>query len=140
MGRAGTGYRFVGVDGGRSGGGVQGDVRGAGGDEFGGAGAADAVWHGRAKEEIFAPHGDGGDARSVLPDGASGGFGRRGNTGASNTRRKCLQIKRNEDLGDERKRRWRADCVCENRSGGRREGNFRVFGRAWIFWVSRGAA
>src|SRR5260370_12628591 len=106
MGRAGTGFRFVCVGAGRSGAGVHGDVHGAGGDDFGGAGAADAVWHGRAKEEIFAPHGDGGDARSVLPDGASGGVGRRRKTGASKTRRERFKIKGKEELGGERKPRW----------------------------------
>src|SRR6266568_4738535 len=53
VGRAGTGYRFVCADAGGSGARAYGDVHGAGRDEFGGAGAADDVWHGRAEEKIF---------------------------------------------------------------------------------------
>src|SRR5260370_20177220 len=137
MGRAGTGYRFVCVDAGRSGAGVHGDVHGAGGDEFGGAGAADAVWHGRAKEEIFAPHGDGGDARSVLPDGASGGVGRRGDTSAGNTRRESLQNKRDESPGDERKRPWRVEFGFAKRSGWRRGGEIPGFLGDWVVFRFR---
>src|SRR6266851_1100046 len=80
MGRAGTRYRFVCADAGRSCACVYGDVDGDRRDEFGRAGAAAAVWHRRAEEKIFAAHGDGGNAGGVLPDGACGGLGRGGNT------------------------------------------------------------
>ncbi len=36
------------------------------------------------------------------------------NTSKSNSRRKCLQAERHENLGDERECCGRADCVCEN--------------------------
>jgi len=70
--------------------------------------AAAAVWHRRAKEEIFAAHGHGRNAWRILFNGAGCGFRRRGNSSARRAHvGDCYKLtKRN--LGDERQRRWRA--------------------------------
>src|SRR6266850_218888 len=122
LGRAGAGHGFLCADAGGSGAGVYGNVHRDQRDEFGGAGAADAVWHGSTEEEILTAHGDRGNARSVLPDGAGRRVRRGGDSSAGDSRRKCLQTERHEDLGNQRKHRGRTDCVCENRSGGGRIG------------------
>src|SRR5258708_33108746 len=104
MGRAGTRYRFVCADAGRSCAGFHGHVHGAGSDEFGGAGAAAAVWNGRAEEKIFAAHGDGGNAGSVLPDGAGRGFGCGGGTITRKSRGRGFGIEREEENGGGKER------------------------------------
>src|SRR5207244_3707786 len=84
--------------------------------------AAAAVWLGSAKEKIFAAHGHRRNTRSVLPDGAGRGFRCCRNSSACRVRWRLLQAQRNKNLGDQRKRRTRADCVCENRSVGALDG------------------
>jgi len=129
--------RFVCADAGRSGARVYGAFYRAGRDQFGGAGAAAAVLAPTRKRRNICGAWPREKRLAIFVYGPAAGSDARGNSSARRARWRLLQAQRNENLGDERQRRWRAAGFAENRSraAGRVSG---VSGGTGIRRLSRG--